>query len=269
MVDHVSPSQVNTFYRCNEQWYQRYEHGRKVPPGIAALAGSGMHKAAEANYTQKRVTGEDLPIDDIQDAAATGFMDRLRKDGAFFSREDLPSAKRLLGEAKDKSVRLARFSRETVMPTVQPVMVEERIKIAIEGLDVDVLGIIDISDANQLVIDSKTSSKSWNEARVAEEEQPTVYRELFRARTGHYPAGFRFDVFVNLKREPKLQQFHAERTEQDWKIWLHKVKRMRHAIRAGVVLPALPGSWWCSEKWCGYWGTCPHISDRRRRLPNV
>lgn len=268
-MEYVSPSQVNTFYKCGEIWVQRYIHKRKVPPGIAALAGQGMHSAAEANYKQKIITQEDLPIDDIKDAAATGFMSRLQRDGVFVARDDMPSAKKILGEGKDKAVRLAAFAREVVMPNVQPVMVEEKIRIAVDGLDVDVLGIIDVTDNNGMIIDSKTSGKSWNRARVDEEEQPTVYRELFRVRAGHYPAGFRFDVLVDLKKEPKLQQFEAERTEQDWKIWLQKAKRMRHAINAGVVLPALAGSWWCSAKWCGYWGTCPHISNRRRRLPNV
>jgi len=30
------------------------------------------------------------------------------------------------------------------------------------------------------------------------------------------------------------------------------------AIKTGIFPPTNPDSWWCSEKWCGYWDdVCP------------
>ena len=70
MIKHLSISQLGMFQRCGEQWRRRYLDEEVFPPGIAARVGSGVHKAAEINFKSKMQTGEDMPLDAVQDAAA-------------------------------------------------------------------------------------------------------------------------------------------------------------------------------------------------------
>ena len=73
MIDHISPSMLGLFSRCQEAFRRRYIEGVKLPPGIAACIGTGMHKGAEANHRQKIESGVDMPLGDIQDAARDGY----------------------------------------------------------------------------------------------------------------------------------------------------------------------------------------------------
>ena len=53
MIDHISPSMLGLFCRCQEAFRRRYIEGIKLPPGIAACIGTGMHKGAEGRRTRR------------------------------------------------------------------------------------------------------------------------------------------------------------------------------------------------------------------------
>ena len=38
-------------------------------------------------------------------------------------------------------------------------------------------------------------------------------------------------------------------------------------VTAGRYLPAAEDSWWCSERWCGYWNICPFGARGRSNRP--
>ena len=50
----------------------------------------------------------------------------------------------------------------------------------------------------------------------------------------------------------------AEKEHAAWK------RRMAEVIEKGAFLPADPGSWRCSEKFCEYWDDCPFGRARRQ-----
>jgi len=43
------------------------------------------------------------------------------------------------------------------------------------------------------------------------------------------------------------------------------VESVLNGINAGIFLPAAPGSWACSERFCGYWHSCPYVSGSARK----
>lgn len=80
-VAHISASQLVTFARCPEQWRRRYIEGDIIPPGIAALRGSGVHKGAETAMRSKIETHANMRPAEVVDIAVAGFDARYEADG--------------------------------------------------------------------------------------------------------------------------------------------------------------------------------------------
>ena len=265
MIAHLSASQLGTFQRCGEQWRRRYIEREMIPPGIAARIGTGVHKAAEANFLFKMETGQDWPLDAVQDAAADAYS-RALQDGVFFSPDELPGAKIAMAEGKDKVVSLATLFRKQLAPSVQPWLVERKIILNIPGIPLPLVTILDLYTVQRELRDLKTSGKKWSEDRAHTSPQPTLYREAIREITGEYPQALMFDVLVSTKI-PYLQSLQTMRTEDDLQIIVRQFGIMLDSIYAGIFPPAQPDHWCCSMKWCGYYFTCPHIPAHRKVLP--
>ena len=271
MLNHMSASSLGMGLRCMEQFRQRYILGNKIPPGFAAHVGSGVHRGAEVDLRAKIATGEDVPVDMVEDAAADGYRERLRNDGVFVPREERSRAKLDAADGLDRAVRLARAWRLDVAPDVQPAMVEQRIEADGDGPDdLPWLGYLDLIDADGRVVDWKTANRRWAKGREHDEVQATVYRHLVRTFTGREPAALRYVVLYESKSKGvQADTRDTERTDDDWRVVQARARLVVAQARAGIFPPAAPGSWNCSPRWCGFWGSCPHISDRLRRLPNV
>ena len=52
MIDSIHQSTANTALRCGEQFRRLYIEDERIPPGIAAGRGTGVHKANEVNLKQ-------------------------------------------------------------------------------------------------------------------------------------------------------------------------------------------------------------------------
>lgn len=262
-LEHISASQINMFSRCQTQWFFRYGPRKLViPPGIAAHVGSGVHGGAEASNRVALVTGQHEPESVVVDAAVTTYEQKLQREGVFFTDDEKPSAKRLMGEAKDTTATLAKLWRTDVAPTIQPVLVERRVELSVPDLEPTFVGFIDLYDQNQALRDLKTTAKSWTQEQADGDDQLTVYRQMVHALLGEYPKELAFDVLVKNK-VPKTQHLTTVRDETDWLVMVERARLMVAQVQTGIFAPASSGSWVCSPKFCGYWTICPWQSKRK------
>ena len=262
---HRSPTQLSMYLRCGEAYRRRYIEGEVIPPGVALIRGSAVHKGAETNFRQKIESHEDLPSSVIQEAAAAAFDERASGEVLLTGDEVAIGLKKVLGEAKDSTVRLADLYALQVAPSIQPLFVEERIEIPVHSHDrrLDLVGIIDVVSDLKDVIDLKTSKRRKTSNEVEIDAQLTWYDMAYRYLTGEAPRSVGFEVLVD-KKTPEVQSVRSPRTQEDHQTLLHKLNAMEAGVKAGVFLPAAPGSWACSDRFCGYWGTCPFVNSRRR-----
>lgn len=268
-LEHLSASSLGQFFKCPAQWDLVHNQGIKIPPGIAAHVGSGLHGAAEANFRQKIVTGVDLPVGDLEDAAVTRYRERVEKDGVLCTREDRPSLSRLLSEGVDRAVQFSRVLASTVAPLYRPAAVEQFVKYQGPELSVPWVGYIDLMTADDGLVDWKTAGKRWPKGREHRENQATIYRKLFRSYRGIEPSKTVFEVFFNSKDGAKRDERTTVRDEADWAALQHSAAIMLRMIDHGDFPPCPPGSWNCVPTWCGLFWVCKHIPERFRRLPNV
>lgn len=254
-IDHISPSMLGLFCRCQEAFRRRYIEGIKLPPGIAACIGTGMHKGAEVNHRQKIESGEDLPVSDIQDAARDGY-NRAICDGIFIPDGEEASAAKELAKGVDTAVKLARAYAESLAPQITPIAVEEKLVAEVPGLRVPLLGIIDVLDIAHWCPDLKSAARKWPAGKAEGGLQAPIYQYLLKAVHGISDAMMSYEVITHKGEHQSLAvEVHAE----DLGPIIARANGLLASLESGVFLPAEPGHWMCSPKWCGYWHTCNYI----------
>lgn len=258
MNDHFSFSQFNMYLNCGESYRRRYIEKEIIPPGIALVRGSATHKGIEINHRQKQSTHEDLPKKHIIDISVEDFDNRIRRDG-IKNDEDKPD-KDVVGEGRDQTAALAGLYAEKVAPEIQPVYVEERIVIDIPDLK-PIYAVMDCLDDKNNVRDFKTAGKSKSQSDIDTSLQFSIYALAAKEKTGKMPDNMYMDVLVATK-EPKYQRLVTKRAEDSYIQVIRLASAVQSAIQKGVFLPATPGAWNCSARWCGYYTTCPYVQNK-------
>lgn len=235
--------------KCAAMYEHRYVNDVKVPPGIAVHAGTGVHHGAAKNYEHLITDGMLLPTDAVVELAVEAFDKALEKDGAI---DDSPSER---GDAKDKTVRLARLHAERVAPSRMPAAVEKTFRLELGGYPIDVVGTIDLIEKNDEISDVKTSGKSPQESIVHSSVQLSSYALAANAMAGRElsaDVAVRLDYLVDTK-SPKHVPLESSRNGVDYQNFLRRVELANAMIENGVFPPTSPANWCCQEKYCGYW----------------
>lgn len=254
---HLSPTQIDMVSRCGEAYRRRYLEGERIPPGIAMITGTGLHAGAEVNFRQKIDTHADLPKRDIVDAAVDGF-DRGLAGGYSLDADCATSPEIAVGEARDQVATLADLYAAQVAPEYQPKFVEQLVTIPLPG-PFDILGVLDMADDQGRVVDLKTTGKSKSQSEADASPQLTFYAAAHKVLTGELASEVRLEVLVKTKT-PKRVMLSSKRGPEHFAVLANRINAASAAIEAGIFLPADPGSWMCSPKWCGYYHTCPYVT---------
>ncbi len=264
MIDSIHQSSLNMALRCGEQLRRRYFLNEIMPPGIPACRGTGVHAANKINLRQKIQTGADLPLSDIKDATRDGYIAATQKNGIFLTREDLSSKKRLLNEGLNDALRCAEVYHEQVSPKLNPVAVEEKFTIDV-GLSLLLAGMMDHQEIPKIG-DLKTTSRTWGKSRIYEEIQPVFYSFVHEHERKVRPE-FTYHILVARRGKTgptsaDLQEQSMTATDGDYHALFAKLRMFCKIVETGIFVPANPTSWWCSEKWCGYYLTCQYVSKK-------
>lgn len=262
----ISPSRVLTYTRCGEQDRRRNVERDIVPPGVAQLKGTGLHKASEVNFKQKVETHKDLPKKQIVEAAVDTFNERVVVDGLLLSADEKNIGKDKVIDEAQKSVRtMAELYAEGIAPRYQPKEVEVKQVVSVPNSNVDIVGVVDVLDESDVIVDIKTSTKKKQQEEADMSLQLTSYALSHWARTGAPAVDLRMEVVVDSSK-PAVQTLQTQRAEDDFEAYLRVVETVARGIEARVFPPAygIPGAWWCSPRFCGYWATCPYVPKSRR-----
>ena len=243
---HLSYSQINTYRTCPMRYYFRYIKGLKIPPPWAIPLGKSVHQGIGYNLKQKIQTRQDLPLPQVLDAYDFAFESQTQGE------VDWQDKKR--GMVKDMGVGLVGVHHRDCSPLVQPIAVEDKVKIPFENVDYCFLAYLDLIDENSIIIDLKTSQKSPNKAKAVTSDQLTAYALAYRVKYGKAEKGMRLDYLVNTKT-PKYQPLPARRTSQEIDAFLEIVSRVQEGIEKEVFYPCSEDNWVCNPRSCGYYST--------------
>jgi hypothetical protein len=247
---------------CPERFRRRYLEGEIIPPGVAMGIGTSVHKVNETNLSQKIHTKQDMPLSDMKDAARDSFYGAF-ENGVYLTRENVPAKDRILNEALNSAINLTTEYHKSIAPEITtPKQIEQKITVDI-GLDLPLTGRLDFVNEDGSIFDLKTTSKSWgkNNALTKHWLQSTFYSLLRWKETGTEPPGFIFYVLVNLKTGCKTQTELLKIAQPMYRRLEALFGAFMAMLSSGTFLPAEPGSWMCSEKWCGYFLTCKYMGN--------
>jgi len=235
--------------RCGEQYRWRYVEGIIAPPGIALVVGPSVHEGAEHNYKQKVETRQDLPLEEVVEAAADSYERRVADEEVDFGDLDR-------GTAKDQTVELASCHHQHIAPTTQPAKVEEWMEADIGGDGWILNGRLDLVTEDCVIADLKTSGKKHTQEDIDKSVQLTAYAALYRDHFAEEEKGIRHDVVVKSKRWGATpQQLTTTRTTAQLGALVDLGDRIADSVRSGLFIPRT--DWWgCNPKWCGYWDRC-------------
>lgn len=260
---YFSFTQMDMMSRCEEQWRRRYVCNDRIPPGIALIKGTAVHKGSEENFRQKIKSFKDLSASKIKEVVATNFEERIKNEGLFLNEEEEARGKDVVvAEGKDSAVALAGVFANEVAPAHQPIMCEASQNINLgEYADRELMVKIDLVNDKKRIVDLKTASKSKTQDEVDSSLQFDTYGLAYFAINKEMPAGFDMEVLVNTK-VPKRQTLTTTRCQKDFKPLLARfaafLERAKHIEKGGMAYPTSPGTWQCSKKFCGFFVTCPY-----------
>ena len=179
VISHLSPSSLGMARRCLEQFRRRYVLQEKERPGEAAIVGSIVHSTLEWNYRQKIASFTDLPLAEVieyldDEAAAAVVSERGGPDEVEW---DHPDPVEAFDAARDDARRVTSAYYRVVVPRIQPIAVEQKIRVRPRQLPVDLIGYIDL-ETEPRVIDTKTGKRATTSIKPSWQLQADVYANV-------------------------------------------------------------------------------------------
>lgn len=248
---HISHSQVSQFDKCQLAWYFRCVRRLEKPPTVYMLLGQCYHRALALNFSEKRLTGEDLPVEEVIDCYISGFEESIREGHV-----DAPFDADLYHYRDQVTPILRHYYLDYVVGKLEPLLAEYCFARDIPGIDRPYTGIIDLQLTDGTIIDFKTTSKRWSDADAASDTQSTGYALLYGQDTD-----FEFHVGLRGRKKPTVQIVKLQRTRQDvedYVMHLRAVIVQMDKIEEGSAEPTF-SSGFCNAKLCQYWAECQDV----------
>lgn len=268
LPDHISASQLAMFERCPEQYRQRYVWGRKEAPGGALILGKAFHSAQETGFRMRMQHGTRLSTGAIQDAFSTEF-DRGVIAAQDSGEGEIQWGRMSPGETKDIGVKATTTYYDYVAQAIRPIAVEDEFSVAFPGVDVPVVGFIDIVEEAR-VIDMKTAT---SKPKNGEPKPDWAIQEMV------YQAVLQRPLEWHVITKTKTPAVYTAETDPDYFIpWddtvgmVAKAKIARgwwgiksHYDRWGPDAPwdgHITHNWACG--YCGYYDNCRWKSGKKK-----
>lgn len=244
-LDHLSVSQLRTFYMCGYRWwYDVVSPDKWMTAGWdPMLRGTAVDKATEQHMLKKAEGSTGLRLGEFKELAV--HTHELGEDSHMF---ELPEA-----QSRDRVAKQAEEYWTTFGQAFQPwarESVQEKFKYTADDLTVPIHGVIDLTTTTGVVVDNKVSKKVRSQRDVDRDFQLTTYA----MNQGATQVGI---ALITDENRPKSHFVISKRAPVDFDLLKHRYNQVAHAIEVGDLHPAPEGSWYCCAKWCKYYTICP------------
>jgi len=108
--------------------------------------------------------------------------------------------------------------------------------------------------------DTKTGRKSPNKAEAEHSLQLTAYALASNVLDGRLPDKLFLDYLIETPalKERYVKSLTTVASQNDVDMFMERVSNAVYALHSGVFVPARTDDWWCSKRFCGYFGICPY-----------
>jgi len=256
-------SALRSYWNCPERFRRRYFEHEFEPSSGGLIAGRAFDAAETANFAQKIEFRTDLPWEDVRDVYLEEF-DHAVNDAV--DRAGVEWHDQKPGELKDAGGSALKLYHTAVAPQVAPLSVQRKFQIRFDGMPWTFDGYFDLEvrpspkrRKGAPVADLKLKGKRMRPEDAKRDPQASAY---LAARRAEGDPAKRFDFHVaTTTREPSVELIATERSEAQLDAFLGRVFYTAGEIAWRLEYDAwgyaAPGSFLCSERWCGFWDSCP------------
>ena len=262
---YTSASQIDAFSKCPRKWHYQYVEKKPQVWGIQLLAGDAMAAGVNAFWKERMTTRTELDPSQVIEAAIAGWhssLTRTVEQGKTFETHSPKEASDLQLTAAGAAVALI----ETWAKGVTPVRIEEKVLIKLPGVDVELLGYLDVVLEDASVWDIKFKAKAPKKTLAHNSKQLTVYALALREKYGETPPELGLACGVGTKT-PYARILPTRRDAENCAAMRDRIVEMELQIQSGLFPPAdQEHDWWCTPKWCEYFAECPYGARARSSM---
>jgi hypothetical protein len=262
-------SSLAAYLRCGEAYRRRYIERDHTPPTTPQIRGGAVHRGIGAGLLEQQRSQTITSVELYEDVTATS-IDLAQRAGATLTEEESTvGVSQTFGRIKDEAVGYARAYAESIGPTIQPIAVERHV--AVRGLLPGILlkGTVDLIDqveGSEVIRDAKTTERMPAATAADQSAQLTMYALLRQAEAPLLaqptPVPVSLDYLVRRANGTiETKRLVSTRGPSHFQALARRIQTATRALQAGVFLPSNPETdWWCSDKWCPYWRSCPFVN---------
>ena len=251
--EHLSVSAINDYVDCGLLYkLSRLEQHDSDFVADSLLFGSAIHKVL-AEFHQERMIGNDLPLKALRDLF-TKEWSKAAKGNARIRYRDEYDYETCLKEGKS----ILKVYIDSIEEEQYSILaIEEPFQFNIDGLDIPLIGVMDLVEEDDsgtvIITDFKTAGRAYSSDEVDKNFQLTVYNMAAKAN------GFRdreillkFDCLLKTKK-PRFERYYTTRDKAAEKAAVKKIQAVWDGIQKQVFVPNT-GHWKC--KGCSYQSAC-------------
>lgn len=257
-VPYLSVSKISTFLKCPLQGKYRYVD--KIPEKALGifLFGKVIHAVIERALKAVQI-GSKLPSwQDMTDWLPDLFVSETKEDEERKTFCGWDWGDDTLAKQKKDAPPLVKLIREDVLPSIKPVLVEEKFNYSLPSKigPFKIYGVIDLFEEGGMLTDWKTTEKVSNNARKLDIQLP--------AYTIHTNGAFKLDaggmskarkIFLVRGSKPKIvpQNYEIHEGHRQW--FRDQAARVWQMIESESFV-GCTGGWWCSMDYCSFFQGC-------------
>lgn len=250
MIDHLSSSQIKLYLQCGLKY--RFQYVDLLPRTFrsSALAfGSALHSTL-AWFHKQRMKGSQVTLDQLYKLFDTDWYSQtVETDVRYKDGEEemklVILGKEFLGYYFQGEHRPLKGAE---VPFTVPLVHPSNGK----SLGINLEGFFDLVEADDTIVEFKTSAHMMNASEVNAHLQLSAYGYAFQRLYGRPPSRFRVVNFVKNKK-PRVESIETARSKADYEAFFFLTERVLKGIQQGVFFPN-PG-FFCKD--CEYADLCP------------
>lgn len=244
-----SHSQYQEYKKCPKSYEFKYVAALPSKRTASMVRGISIHSLVE--YAVKaKISGRLAKFEEVRDVATDLLKTNLETVEDW--EDDKP-------EAVTNTVVDAYTAWHTyALPKLKPIAVEQGFAAKVAG--VPMIGYIDLIDSDpispeegspvrQVVVDLKTTTKSWSQDQVDKNTQLTLYSRVANT------ADVRIDQLVQLKRGVEYRPLVSTRDITQQAVFEEDLAETADLIKRGVFPRTSIDHWSCGPR-CSYWTSC-------------
>lgn len=267
--DHGLPSKVFSYSQytaykiCGRAYEFKYVEKSPMPNYAPLVRGVSVHAGIEFALRRK-MAGEAVTLDEC--LAVTDDRFSKEEETVLDWGPDEDGSVTSAASVRQQSLDLIRIFINEGFAKINPAGVEEGF--AKKVGDVPMVGWIDLVDVQpavdvtnmttemallapkkRVIVDFKTTAKTWSEAQVRLNPQMTLYASV--KGTPHV----RIDQLITTKKVKYIQK-ESERTPGDIEVLTEDLNETTALIKKGVFPKCAVDNWCCNPKHCSWWDKC-------------